>query len=172
MPRVMLLKKDNELATTEVTFVDDIRVSGRCKEGRYDNAKTACKQLKSRMNSLGNQADDRKFRQPSELSGAWNGVIIHTNTPFPTKSTTAKKWDKFKRGLERVVDSSVSGNAFMDTGDLRSIAGLGVNVTEVYSNGRCYLKGFFNHSISRWGECWTISSIPLPSSPRLPTSNV
>jgi len=151
MPRVMLLRRDNELATTEVTFVDDIRVSGRCKDGSYDNAKSACKQLKSRMNSLGNQADDRKFRQPSELSGAWNGVIIHTNTPFPMKSTTAKKWDKFKRGLERVVDSSVSGNGFMDTGDLRSIAGLGVNVTEVYTNGRCYLKGFFN-AIEAWRD--------------------
>ena len=27
---------------------------------------------------------------------------------------------------------------------LRQIAGLGVNVTEIYPYGRCFLKGFFN----------------------------
>ena len=99
MPEVILLREDQEQATTEVTFVDDIRISGRAKEGKYDHPKAACKQLKSRMNSVGNQADDRKFRQPLERAGAWNGLIIHTDTPFPRKSTTAKKWMKFKSGL-------------------------------------------------------------------------
>ena len=32
----------------------------------------------------------------------------------------------------------------MGTGELRRIAGLGVHVTEIYSEGRCFLKGFFN----------------------------
>ncbi len=61
MPRVMLLRKDGELVTQEVTFVDDIHVSGRSKEGEFDHATKGCKQLKSRLNSHGNQADDRKF---------------------------------------------------------------------------------------------------------------
>jgi hypothetical protein len=30
------------------------------------------------------------------------------------------------------------------TAELRQIAGLGVNITEVYQDSRCYLKGFFN----------------------------
>lgn len=151
MPEVILLREDQEQATTEVTFVDDIRIAGRAKEGKYDHPKAACKQLKSRMNSVGNQADDRKFRQPLERAGAWNGLIIHTDTPFPCKSTTAKKWMKFKSGLVsiRETNNDPDSNGSIDTGQLRSIAGLGVNITEVYPNGRCYLKGFFN-AVEAW----------------------
>ena len=102
------------------------------------------------MNSFGNQADDRKFRQPSYTPGAWNGVIIHTDTPFHHKSTTSKKWAKFKKGLALIINASEdAGIEFLDTGELRGIAGLGVNITEVYSNGRCFLKGFFN-AIEAW----------------------
>ena len=91
MPRVMLLREDGELATQEVTFVDDVHVAGRKREGVFDHARDGCRQVKARMNSLGNQADNRKFRQPTPTPGAWNGLIIHTNTPFPMKSTTGKK---------------------------------------------------------------------------------
>ena len=58
MPRVMLLREDGELATQEVTFVDDVHVAGRTKDGVFDHARSGCKQLKSRMNSAGNQAED------------------------------------------------------------------------------------------------------------------
>ncbi|KAL7532942.1 hypothetical protein ACHAXR_006517 [Thalassiosira sp. AJA248-18] len=165
MPRVMLLREDGELATTEVTFVDDIRVAGRAKDGEFDHATAATKQVKSRMNSFANQADDRKYRQPSLRSGAWSGLIIHTDTPFPRKSTTAKKWDKFKRGLSWVVDSYDDGNGFVDTGKLRSVAGLGVNITDVYSSGRPFLKGFFN-AIEAWRlgrdvDGWRLNEIML-----------
>ena len=149
MPRVMLLREDGELASSEVTFVDDIHVAGRAKDGEFDNTKRACKQLKSRMNSRGNQADDRKYRLPCLTPGAWNGLIIHTDTPFPMKSTTGKKWDKFKHGLQWVVDSACDGASFLETAALRRIAGLGVNITEVYTTGRCFLKGFFN-AVEAW----------------------
>ena len=43
-----------------------------------------------------------------------------------------------------IRDTAKDGNGFIDTGALCSVAGLGVNVTEVYTNGRCYLKGLFN----------------------------
>ena len=33
MPRVLLLRADGELATSETTFVDDIHVAGRVKDG-------------------------------------------------------------------------------------------------------------------------------------------
>ena len=94
------------------------------------------------MNSRGNQADDRKFRQPSLQPGAWAGLIIHTNTPFPMKSTTGKKWNKFKLGLQWIVDTVADGSTFVKIARLRSVSGLGVNVTEIYSHGRCFLKGF------------------------------
>ena len=101
------------------------------------------------MNSVGNQAVDRKFRQPTPTPGAWNGLIIHTDTPFPRKSTTSKKWNKFKDGLRWIVDSVLEGHNYVDTGSLRGVAGLGVNITEVYSNGHCFLKGFSN-TIEAW----------------------
>ena len=69
MPRVMLLREDSELVTQEVTFVDDIHVAGRTKEGTFDHTRDGYKQVKSRMNSLGNQADDRKNCQPSPTPG-------------------------------------------------------------------------------------------------------
>ena len=92
---------------------------------------------------LGNQADDRKYCQPSTATGARKGVIILTNNPFPRKSTTGKKWAKFKQGLEKVLElENMEGRAM--TLELRKIAGLGVYVTELYPSGRCFLKGFFN----------------------------
>ena len=42
------------------------------------------------------------------------------------------------------LDTAKDGNGVIDTGALCSGAGLGVNVTEVYTNGCCYLKGFVN----------------------------
>ena len=42
-----------------------------------------------------------------------------------------------------------NGNRFIDTGEVRYVAGLGVTITEVYTSGRCYLKDFFN-AIEAW----------------------
>ncbi len=59
------------------------------------------------------------------------------------KSTTGKKWTRLRTGLEW-LRSQADTPGFVETGKLRRIAGLGVNVTEVYREGRCFLKGFFN----------------------------
>ena len=59
------------------------------------------------------------------------------------KSTTGKKWGKFRTGL-LAIRTLAEETGFIDTVSLRRTAGLGVNVTEVYPEGRCYLKGFFN----------------------------
>ena len=48
-----------------------------------------------------------------------------------------------------LTDCVKEGIKFVLTGDLRKIAGLGVNITEVYPTGRCYLKGFFN-ALEAW----------------------
>ena len=90
MPRVMLIHKDGELATHCAIFVDDIHPSGHAQKGD-ENTKRACKQPKSRMNLRGRRAGDRKHREPSPTPGAWNGVIIYTDIPFPRKSMTQKK---------------------------------------------------------------------------------
>ena len=91
LPRVMLLNEEGELAARQACYVDDIHVAARGHEATV----AACKKLKSRMNSLGNQADDRKYHKPSTTPNAWRGEIIHTDTPHPMKSTTGKKWVRF-----------------------------------------------------------------------------
>lgn len=139
MPRVMQLQENGELATQEACYVDDDHVMGR---GHRETTR-ACKVLKSNMNSLGNQADDRKYRLPSLTPGAWAGCILHTDTPWPMKSTTGKKWTRFKDGLKSVIHHGTI-HGFVSTGELRRIAGLGVHITEVYKEARCFLKGFFN----------------------------
>ena len=105
--------------------------------------------MKSGMNSRGNQADDRKYCQPSCTPGAWIGLIVHTNTPFPMKSATAKTWGRFKKALEDLLEFYREGHRFVKTATLRSLAGLGVHVTEIYRDGRSYLKGFFN-AVEAW----------------------
>jgi len=66
--------------------------------------------------------------------------LIHTDTPFPIKSTTGKKWGRFRDGLQWIIDKSKESDV-IDTAKLRCIVGLGVNVTD--------LKGFFN-AIEAW----------------------
>ena len=138
----MLLQEDGELATTEVTFVDNIHVAGRVKEREFNYAKLGCKQLKSRMNSRGNQADERKFRNPSPWPGAWNGLVIYTGTPFPMKSITGKKWNKSKKGLRCMLEVEAMCHRVVQIVDIQKVGGLGVNVMEVYPNGCCFLEAF------------------------------
>ena len=141
LPRVMRIRKDGELASAHVDYVDDIHPTAR---GTDDtNATLVAKHLKSSMNSYGNQADDKKYRRPTCRPGAWKGEIMHTDQPLPRKSTTVKKWTRFKDGVAWVIEQSRLGPT-VPTAELRRIAGLGVNVTDVYQDARCYLKGFFN----------------------------
>jgi hypothetical protein len=68
---------------------------------------------------------------------------MHTDQPLPRKSTTLKKWVRFKNGVSWVLENSKTAKV-VSTAELRRIAGLGINVTDVYKDARCYLKGFFN----------------------------
>ena len=155
MPRVLKLREDNELATDQKTYVDDVHIVGRslgkyCRRTKENNqnvislTRQACRQLKTRMNSVGNQADDRKYRDVSLTPGPWAGTLAHTDTPFPMKSTTGKKWTRFRDGLKFIDKHVTDGATAIDTPELRRIAGLGVNVTEVYREGRPYLNGIYN----------------------------
>ena len=60
-PRCMLLRADGELANRWVKYVDDIRVAVR----GLACARRVCRSTKALMNSFGNQADDRKYRDVS-----------------------------------------------------------------------------------------------------------
>jgi hypothetical protein len=128
LPRVLLLRKDGELATREADYVDNIHLVVRERDDE-SKARQACAQLKSKMNSVGNQADDSKYRLPTPTPGAWNGVIIHTDTPFPMMSTTVKKWNRFKDGLSWILIQSKDTGS-VPTAELRRIAGLGVNIIQ------------------------------------------
>ena len=58
-------------------------------------------------------------------------------------STTLKKWTRFKLGISWILTEGRSTGS-LSTGQLRKIAGLGVNIMQVYSDAKCYLKGVFN----------------------------
>jgi hypothetical protein len=129
LPRVLLLRKDGELATRDVDYVDNIHPVVRERDDE-SKARQACAQLKYKMNSVGNQADDWKYRLPTPTSGAWNGVIIHTDTPFPMMSATLKKWNRLKDGLSWILIQSKDTDSVL-TALLTRIAGLGVNIMQV-----------------------------------------
>ncbi len=99
----------------------------------------------AQVTARGNQADDWKYRHPTLTPGVWNGVIIHTNTPFPMMSTTQSKWTRFNVGLSWILTEGRATGSLC-TAELRKIAGLGVNIVQVYSDAKskCYLKGIFN----------------------------
>ena len=136
LPRVLLLRKDGELAKREADYVDNIHPVIRERDDE-SKARQACVQLKPKMNSVGNQADDQKYRLPTPTPGAWNGVIIHTDTPFPMMSTTLKKWNRFKDGLSWILIQSKDIGSVL-TAELRRIAGLGVDIMQVYEDAKCY----------------------------------
>ncbi len=79
------------MAAREANHVDDVHPCIRERDGSPDACR-ACVRLKSGMKFQGNQVEDRKYRLPTVTPGAWNGVIVHTDTPFPMMSTTKKKW--------------------------------------------------------------------------------
>ena len=56
------------------------------------------------MNLVGNQADDLKYRLLSCRSGAWKGKIMHTHPLSPMKLTTGKKLNKFKSGVQCILE--------------------------------------------------------------------
>ncbi len=116
-----------------------------CIQGRdgSNEACCACAQLKLRMNSFENQADNWKYGLPTVTPGSWNGVILHTDTPFPMISRTQKKWTRFKDGLSWIL-SEGKNTGSLPTAELRKISGLRVNVLQVYQDAKCYLKGIFN----------------------------
>ena len=157
-PRVILLKRDGDMATRRVTFVDDIHGSTRAKT--RDQVQAPIHHLASKMNYYANQEATRKRRHATLTPGAWNGVLIHCDSPYPVKSTTAAKWKRGVSALQWLWDhfniqdgitdpigfikQTPGWEASVDTSELRRIAGLWVHITEVYTEGRCFLKGLFN----------------------------
>lgn len=86
--------------------------------------------------------------------------MTHTDAPYPVKGTTAKKCIRGRSGLdwvwrecglpEDVIDpiGYIKGldkwDVSLDTAELHRIAGLWIHLTKLYTEGRCFLKGFFN----------------------------
>jgi len=158
MPRVILLRTDGEMATKRVTFVDDIHGASRGTD--EDPAREASRRLAGKMNYYGNQDAARKRGPPTLIPRPWNGFMTHTDTPYPVKGTTAKKWNRGRAGLNWIwqqleipdgtedpiayIDSLKGWDVRLDTAELRRISGLWIHLTETYREGRCFLKGFFN----------------------------
>jgi hypothetical protein len=58
-------------------------------------------------------------------------------------STTINKWTRFKKGLAWILNEGRNTGS-LSTAELQRIAGLGVNIMQVYQDAKCYLKGIFN----------------------------
>ncbi len=102
MPRVMLLRKDGELATREANYVHNIHLCIWERDRSFESCH-ACAQLKLGMNFRGNQVDNQKDRFPTVTPGASNGVIVHTNTLLPIMPTTKERWTHFKEGISWIL---------------------------------------------------------------------
>ena len=160
IPRVILLCSEGEMASRKITFVDDIHGLSRRITAQDRCVKDPPRVLAYRMNHKGNQCAGRKFGPPTLSPRPWNGAMVHTNGPYPVKSTTTKKWTRGRSGLDWIwhecdlpdectdpialIDSLETWEVMIDTAELRCIAGLWIHLTELYPEGRCFLKGFFN----------------------------
>lgn len=141
LPRLMLLRSDGELASQVKLYIDDYRGAGRGKDHRP--ALAAQRRLAQKMNYYGNQDAARKRRFPSLAPGAWNGGLIHCTGPYPVKATTSKKWQRGVDSLEWLSNMFETSSS-VPTSELRRIAGVWVDITSIYPEGRPYLKGMFN----------------------------
>ncbi len=76
-------------------------------------------------------------------------------------STTEKKWTCFKDEISWIL-SEGRATGSLPTAKLRKIAGLRVDVVQVYANAKCHLKGIFNalkaFRADRDSEGWRIDS--------------
>jgi hypothetical protein len=138
LPRVMKIRKDGKLAGEMVRMVDDLRGVGNDEA----HARQVGRTTGATANRLGNQDAARKARPPSQFSGPWNGGIAHTGDGVLVKATTQKKWTKFGKQIRGFLVEIRAGRP-LNYRDLRSSAGLGINVTEVYSDYRCFVSLFF-----------------------------
>lgn len=142
--------------------MDDIH-GASASRGRSKNDKSVMESprvLAYRMNHKGNQCAGRKFGPPTLLPRPWNGAMVHTNAPHPVQGTTSKKWRRGISGLEWIwrecglplecqdpinyIDNLDCWEVMIDTAELRRVAGLWIHLTDLYLEGRCFLKGFFN----------------------------
>lgn len=108
LPRVMLIRKDGELAVRLVPATRGVDVTNAVKTDHF---------LKTRRNSVANQASEEKYRKPTASPGAWKGKIMNTSEPLPHKSTNAKKWNRFKSGINWVLEQSET-QEFVPTAEL------------------------------------------------------
>eukprot|EP00978_Attheya_sp_CCMP212_P039165 scaffold201305_cov47-Attheya_sp.AAC.1 len=139
LSRVMKIHKDGKLAGEMVQMVDDLRDVGNDDTharhvGRTPPGATA--------NRLGNQDAARKACPPSQFGEPWNRGIAHMGDGLLLKATTQKKWTKFGRQI-RGFATEVRAGRPLNYCDLRSLAGLSINVIEVYSDYRCFVTLFF-----------------------------
>ena len=102
MPRVMLLRKDGELATRLVDYVDDIHpsVCGKDVQPSTDVAHF----LKSRMNSVGNMVSKEKYRRPT-----------------PTSQTAAEGYPPLIRITDELIKHCEALSQLFDTEEPRTL---------------------------------------------------
>ena len=145
MPKVMLIRKDGELASRLVTFVDDHHGAGRGRDG--SQAGESARVMAFKMKYYGNQCAGRKFGPPTLIPRPWNGIMTHTDAPYPVKGTTAKKWMRGRAGLQWIwdqcgfaddiqdpiayIESLEHWEVKLDNPKLRRIAGLWIHLTEL-----------------------------------------
>ena len=138
LPRCMKIRKDGTLAGELARMVDDLRGVGNDEI----HARQVGRTMGATANYYGNQDAARKARPPSQCGGPWNGGIVHTSHGLLRKSTTQKKWTKFGKQIRGFLGEIRAGRK-VNYRELRSSAGLGINVTEVYSDYRCFVSLFF-----------------------------
>ena len=110
MPRVMLIRKDGELASNQMRYVDDIHPTTWGISD--DQAKIACKQPKSVMNSVGDRTDYQKIWFSTTQPGAWKGKIMNTEQPSPQSPPLARSGQDSKQVFSGSWAEQMRGQTF------------------------------------------------------------
>jgi hypothetical protein len=157
-PWIMKMRKDGDIASEVVQYVDDVRIIAATRELAWQCSSKMAKGLRF----LGLQDAARKRREPSQRPGAWACATVMMDGETVCKGVTKERWVKLQSkirwiGKQLELDDDYSKKADEDMGEsnlesiksslhfksLESNVGFIVHVAMTYTSMIPYLKGIY-----------------------------
>lgn len=135
--------KTGSIAGGVVTFVDDVQMTGSCREHCHE----VHRQFTSRIQYLGILDAPRKFRPPSQSqTGAWTGTIFKITKNVISKSVSQEKWMKgtaIVENLSKLLSDHPCERPLLNRKELERQTGFLNHLTMTFDEMTPFLKGFY-----------------------------
>jgi hypothetical protein len=146
-PWVYKVRADNTPACDFLFYVDDNRTVGNSKAEAWE----AARRVACICNHLGIQDAPRKRREPSQIPGAWAGVMVSTDELGVYVATSQEKWNKAKEMIASLKLQVGCNPKRLVRKELEQKRGFLLYVTRSYPATVPYLKGL-HLTIDGWRQ--------------------